>query len=137
MFKKGCEIMFFKNKKEQDLTNIIDKIYSKDRLIRFCEFLSGIFIVALSYNIFLLPSNTVYGVGGIGVILKKLFNITPSITVFLSSMILRLSALVKSFSGIRKPAKNMYITQLCRHADALFLPLQKEESVPATESLVL
>lgn len=90
--------MFFKKRKEQDLSNIIDKIYSKDRLIRFCEFLSGIFIVAFSYNVFLLPSNTVYGVGGIGVILKKLFNITPAMTVFISSMFL----LVLSFFTLGK-----------------------------------
>ena len=80
--------MFFKKKKEQDLSNILDKIYDHDRLIRSFEFLLGVFIVALSYNIFLLPSNIVYGVGGIGVILKKIFGITPSITIFVGSMLL-------------------------------------------------
>lgn len=80
--------MFFKKRKEQDLSNILDKIYDHDRLIRSFEFLLGIFIVALSYNIFLLPSNIVYGVGGIGVILKKIFGITPSITIFVGSMLL-------------------------------------------------
>ena len=80
--------MFFNKKNEQDLSNILDRIYSKDRLIRFCEFISGIFIVAISYNIFLLPSNTVYGVGCIGIKLKKVFNILPSLTVFISSMFL-------------------------------------------------
>lgn len=80
--------MFFKKKKEVDLTNIIDNIYSKDRLMRSVEFLVGVFIVAFSYNVFMLPSNIVYGVGGIGVILKKLFDIMPSITVFIGSMLL-------------------------------------------------
>lgn len=80
--------MFFKKRKEQDLSNILDKIYDHDRLIRSFEFLLGVFIVALSYNIFLLPSNIVYGVGGIGVILKKIFGITPSITIFVGSMLL-------------------------------------------------
>lgn len=80
--------MFFKKRKEQDLSNIIDKIYDHDRLIRSFEFLLGVFIVALSYNVFLLPSNIVYGVGGIGVILKKIFGITPSITIFVGSMLL-------------------------------------------------
>lgn len=80
--------MLFKKRKEQDLSNIIDKIYDHDRLIRSFQFLLGVFIVALSYNIFLLPSNIVYGVGGIGVILKKMFNITPSLTIFVGSMLL-------------------------------------------------
>lgn len=80
--------MFLKKRKEQDLSNIIDKIYDHDRLIRSFQFLLGVFIVALSYNIFLLPSNIVYGVGGIGVILKKIFGITPSITIFIGSMLL-------------------------------------------------
>lgn len=80
--------MFFKKKKEVDLNNIIDKIYSKDKVMRSMEFLLGVFIVAIAYNVFILPSNVVYGVGGIGVMLKKLFNITPSITILVSSMLL-------------------------------------------------
>lgn len=80
--------MFFKKKKEVDLTNIIDNIYSKDRLIRSLKFLVGVFIVAFSYNVFMLPSNIVYGVGGIGVILNKLYGITPAITIFIGSMLL-------------------------------------------------
>lgn len=79
--------MFLK-KNDIDLSNIIDRIYSKDRLIRSVQFLLGVFIVALSYNIFLLPSNIVYGVGGIGVLLKKILNINPSITIFVTSMLL-------------------------------------------------
>ena len=69
--------MLFHKNKNVDISNIMQDIYSKDRLIRTVEFLLGIFIVSISYNIFLLPSNTVYGVGGIGVILKKVYNITP------------------------------------------------------------
>lgn len=80
--------MLFHKNKDIDLSNILDRVYSKDKLVRFAEFIAGVFIVALSYNIFLLPSNTVYGVGGIGVILKKLFNITPAVTIFIGSMIL-------------------------------------------------
>ena len=80
--------MFFKRKKEVDLTNIIDKVYSQDRLVRSVEFLLGVFIVAIAYNLFILPSNVVYGVGGIGVILKKTFGITPSVTIFVGSMLL-------------------------------------------------
>ena len=80
--------MLFHKTKDMDITNIMRDIYSKDRLMRTVEFLLGILIVALSYNIFLLPSNTVYGVGGIGIILKKIWGINPSISILVSSLIL-------------------------------------------------
>ena len=80
--------MLFHKKKQVDLNTILDRVYSKDLLVRFAEFIVGVFLVSISYNVFLLPSNTVYGVGGIGIILKKLFNIVPAITIFISSMIL-------------------------------------------------
>lgn len=80
--------MLFHKNKDVDLSTILDRVYSKDLLVRFSEFIAGVFLVAISYNVFLLPSNTVYGVGGIGVILKKIFNITPALTIFISSMIL-------------------------------------------------
>ena len=90
--------MLFHKNKDIDITNIMKDIYNKDRLIRTVEFLLGVFVVALSYNIFLLPSNTVYGVGGIGVILRKIWNIEPSITIFVGSMLL----LVLSFFTLGK-----------------------------------
>ena len=85
--------MFFNKKKEMDLSNILDRVYSKDRLVRFAEFMLGVFIVAISYNIFLLPSNIVYGVGGIGVILKRIFHITPYVTIFIGDLLLLLVSL--------------------------------------------
>ena len=80
--------MLFHKKKDVDLSTILDRVYSKDLLVRFSEFILGVFLVAISYNVFLLPSNTVYGVGGIGVILKKILNITPALTIFIGSMLL-------------------------------------------------
>ena len=80
--------MLFHKNKDIDLSTILDRVYSKDLLVRFSEFILGVFLVAISYNVFLLPSNTVYGVGGIGVILKKILNITPALTIFIGSMIL-------------------------------------------------
>ena len=86
--------MLFHKNKDVDLSTILDRVYSKDLLVRFAEFIAGVFLVAISYNVFLLPSNTVYGVGGIGVILKKIFNITPALTIFVSSMILLVLSLL-------------------------------------------
>ena len=85
--------MLFHKRKDDDLSNILDKVYNKDKLVRFAEFITGVFIVAISYNIFMLPNNIVYGVGGIGVILKKLCNLNPAIAIFIGGIILLIVSL--------------------------------------------
>ena len=71
---------------------------NKEKYLRYFYFIIGIIIVSISYNSFVLPSNIVYGVGGIGVILKKIYNIDPFITIFISSFLL----LILSFILIGK-----------------------------------
>ena len=53
--------------------DIVNQIYNKDKFQRSLTFLIGIFIVSITFNIFMIPNDIVYGVGGIGVIFKKLF----------------------------------------------------------------
>lgn len=77
--------MLFKKKFEE---NIIKKIYKKDRLKRYSTFLLGLFLVSVSFNLFLLPCNLIYGVSGVGVILNKLYQLDPSMIIFASSLIL-------------------------------------------------
>lgn len=79
--------MLFKKKKLLD-ENILKKIYSKDRFKRYTLFVIGVLIVAIAYNLFLVPSEVVYGVGGVGIILKKLFGIDPSTTIMIGSILL-------------------------------------------------
>ena len=68
-------------------------IEKRKNLIRYAYFIIGILLVAISYNAFVLPSNIVYGVGGIGVILKRLYNIDPSVTILIGSIILLILSL--------------------------------------------
>ena len=63
---------------------------NKEKYLRYFYFIIGIIIVSISYNSFVLPSNIVYGVGGIGVILKKIYNIDNFLTIFISSFLLLL-----------------------------------------------
>lgn len=77
--------MFFKKKVEE---NIIKKIYKKDILKRYSQFFLGLFLVSLSFNIFLLPCGLIYGVSGFGVILNKLYAIDPSLVILIGSLIL-------------------------------------------------
>ncbi len=77
--------MLFSKKKEE---NILKLIYERGRLKRYTQFILGIILTAISYNLFMLPSAVVYGVGGLGVMFKQLFNWSPSIVIFIGSVIL-------------------------------------------------
>ena len=55
--------MLFRRKKEE-VRDIIKEIYGKDKLVRYAEFIFGVFVVAVAFNLFVLPSNIVYGVSG-------------------------------------------------------------------------
>lgn len=74
--------------KKKNNTQIIKDIYKKDLLVRYSQFLLGVFLVAVAFNVFILPSDLVYGVSGVAVILKKLFGIKPSIVILIGSVIL-------------------------------------------------
>ncbi len=80
MFKK-------KNKKESD--TIIDEIYKKFNPLRYLYLLVGLFLISVSFNMFLLPNNIVFGgVSGLSIIFKKLFGIDTSLFILISSLLL-------------------------------------------------
>ncbi len=95
-------MLFFKKKNEE---NIIKIIYKKDRLKRGFSFVLGVLIVALAFNIFMLPNNIVYGVSGLAVICKNLFDLDVSLVILVGSVIL----LVMSFilMGKEKTSKTV------------------------------
>ena len=73
--------LFSKNK------NIIVK--NNSLVKRIIEFVLGCFVVALSYNIFIAPNGIVPGgVGGIAIIINKLFNVDNAITIFILNIFL-------------------------------------------------
>jgi len=79
--------LFSKNK------NIIVK---KEALVkRYIEFILGCFIVSLAYNIFIAPNRLVPGgVGGIAIILNKLFNVDYATIIFIMNIFLLLLSLI-------------------------------------------
>ena len=85
--------MLFRRKHRLD-ENIIKEIYKKGRLKRWAGFLLGVLIVAIAYNLFLLPAKVVYGVGGLGIIFNSLFKIDPSLVILVSSVILLFLSLI-------------------------------------------
>ena len=95
-------MLFFKKKNEE---NIIKEIYKKDIFKRSISFISGVLIVALAFNIFMLPNNIVYGVSGLAVICKQLFGLDVSLVILIGSLVL----LVMSFAlmGKEKTSKSV------------------------------
>lgn len=79
--------MFFKKKKSFD-DNFIKSINKKGRIIRAAQFLTGVTIVALAFNLLVLPSKIVYGMNGVGVMLNSIYGIDPSLVILIGSSIL-------------------------------------------------
>lgn len=64
----------FRKKKEKAEENIIQRIYQKDRWIRYFYLFVGVFMVAVAFNLFILPTKIVYGMNGVGVILNTVLD---------------------------------------------------------------
>ena len=60
----------------------------KNKLFRYLSFTVGVLLVAIAYNVFILPTNIVYGVSGLGVIFKEIMNIDPALTIMIGSILL-------------------------------------------------
>lgn len=79
--------MFFKKKKAFD-DSFIKNINKKGRIVRAAQFLAGVTIVALAFNLLVLPSKIVYGMNGVGVMLNSIYGIDPSLVILIGSSIL-------------------------------------------------
>ena len=125
--------MFKKKKKIEE--NILKTIYKKDRLLRYAQFLLGVFLVAAAFNVFILPNDIVYGVSGLGVIFKSLFGLDPSIVIFAGSIVL----LLLSFLLLGKEkTRNSVLGSICYPiAVKLTELLPNYIDVGSTEPLVL
>ena len=86
--------------------NIKNKnFFNKARIVRTFTFLLGILIVAFAFNIFILPNDIVFGVSGIGVILKRLLNLDPSLVILIGSVLVLLLSFV--FLGYERTKKSI------------------------------
>lgn len=99
--------MFLFNKKPDK--NIIKAIYSKSRIKRYSQFIIGTLIVAIAFNILILPNDIVYGISGVGVIFKAVFSIDPATTIFIGSGLLLILSFI--FLGVDK-TKNTIVGSL-------------------------
>lgn len=91
---------------ELDLKKITEKVFEKNFYIRTFILIFGVFLLALNYNLFLLPNNFVTGgTSGIAIILKELFGLSPSIFISISSVVLIILSFI--FLGREETRKNI------------------------------
>jgi len=86
-------------RKKIDTNEILKKIESKYRVRRYIELVIGILLIAIAFNIFLLPNEIVFGgVSGLSIIVKDFIPLDPSTFIMISSLLL----LVVSFLVLGK-----------------------------------
>lgn len=127
--------MFFRRKESIIDPNIIKSIYAKDKLVRYAEFLLGLFLVSLAFNVFLLPSQVVYGVSGVAVILNKLYHLDPSFVILIGSIFLLLLSLI--FLGKEKTANTVIGSLLYPVFVKLTEPMATLIDLGSTEPVVI
>lgn len=115
------------HKKEIEAQNILKDIYGKGRLKRYLLFGFGLLLTAFAFNIFLLPSQIVYGVSGIAVMTKHLWGISPSLIILVGSILLLILSVI--LLGIDK-TKNSIV-------GSLLYPLFVEMTVQVTKYIDL
>lgn len=78
----------FKRKNIVD-QNIIKQIYQKSKVKRYIQFIVGLFLMAVAFNLFISPNEIVAGgVSGISIIINHIFGLDPSVFVFWTSLFL-------------------------------------------------
>lgn len=88
----------------------MDKVKRKNTIIRYCLIIIGLFIIALSFNLFFLPYDlVVYDSNGLVVIVNKFIKVDPSLFIFLFSMLCLIIGFI--FLGI-KDVKNAIIASV-------------------------
>ncbi len=93
-----------------DIKKIKEKVLRDNFIIRHLVFIFGVFLLAINYNLFLLPNNFVTGgTGGLAIIFKTLFSWNPALFLGITSILL----LILSFLLLGyKDTKNSIIGSL-------------------------
>lgn len=85
--------------------DVINRVYRKNWIKRYLEFVIGLIVLAVAYNIFAIRCNLVYGAGGIGILVNKLTGLTPSLIILICNVILLGCSLV--FLGVDSTKKTV------------------------------
>ncbi len=85
--------------------DVINRVYRKNWIKRYLEFVIGLIVLAVAYNIFAIRCNLVYGAGGIGILVNKLTGLDPSLIILICNVILLGCSLV--FLGVDSTKKTV------------------------------
>ena len=106
--------MMFKKKVKLD-DKLVQTILSGNLLSRYVQLFIGCLLLALSFNLFFLPYNIVYGgVSGISIITKETLHLSPSIVILiLSILLLIVSYFVLGFEKTKGSLVGSILFPLC------------------------
>lgn len=74
--------------------NIMAEINNSHKIKKLVSFIIGLILLAVAFNVFILPLHLVHGVSGISVILKETLGINPSSVILLANILLIIASLV-------------------------------------------
>lgn len=84
-----------------DINKIKDFIFKRDFYKRFAVVLFGVFLLAIDYNLFLLPNHFVIGgTTGLSIVVEEIFGWNPQVFLYITTAILILVSFL--FLGVRK-----------------------------------
>ncbi len=93
------------------LENIFTSVKKKHIIVRTIMIIVSLFISSLAYNLFLLPTNLVAGgANGISIIIKHVYKIDPSITIFIVLVICNILSFI--FLGKERTIGTLFATIL-------------------------
>lgn len=77
-----------------DDSKIMQDIRTNKRLKRYTYFMIGVILQALAFNLFILPSDMVFGISGIAIVINQLLNVEPAYTILVANVLLLVASLV-------------------------------------------
>ena len=72
------------------MNNVLDQVYRKNWIKRCIEFIVGLFIISIAYNLFTRKCNLVYGVAGIGLMVNSKTGMDNSFVILACNVLLLL-----------------------------------------------
>lgn len=122
-------------KKAFNSEKIVSDIYKGNRLKRYSIFISGVLLQALAFNIFILPSDMVFGTSGIAIVLNYIYQIPPALLILLMHIILIIASF--TYLGINKTKKTIIGSLLYPLFTFLTTPLVKYIDLGSTETAII
>lgn len=118
-----------------DDNKLMQEIYNNTRLKGCFWFLVGVILQAIAFDLFILPTNLVFGTSGISVILNKLFNVNPAYIILIANILLLLTSFV--YLGPKVTERSILGSILYPFFIQLFEPIVANIILGQTETVII